>query len=283
MITNYVGGANTRTVCRPMLAAALLFFIAAMPLAAPAQDYVLGEGDLIKITVYGNDDLATTARVSGEGSVNFPLVGEVAVAGLTVRDAEQLITGLLAAGYIIDPHVNIFVQEYRSKKVTVLGEVKKPGLYELNGSTTLLEMMSKAEGPTENAGDAILVKRRKPAGGVAGPSPDGWSYISVNRLELMEKGDPSANIQIMDGDSVYVTTGGLVYVMGEVHRPGAYKVEKDTTVMKAIALAGGLTDKAAPGRTALIRKSGGEERTSRAEMNAVVQPDDVITVPESFF
>ncbi len=281
MKSHCIGVTKYRGFCCAVLAATLLIISAPRP--ASAQDYVLGEGDLIKITVYGNDDLETTARVSGEGSVNFPLIGEAVVANLTVRDAEQKITGLLAAGYIVEPHVNIFVQEYRSKKVTILGEVKKPGLYELNGNTTLLEMMSKAEGPTENAGDTILVKRKIQDGKNSGVSKDEWSYISISRTDLMEKGDPSANIQIIDKDSIFVTTSGFVYVMGEVHRPGAYKVEKDTTVMKAIALAGGLTEKAAPGRTVLTRKSGDEEQETRAEMSSLVKPDDVITVPESFF
>jgi len=244
-----------------------------LPAMSPAQDYILGSGDLLKITVYGNDDLTTVARVSGEGKVSFPLAGEIKIDGLSVREVEQKITKVLADGLIIDPHVSVFVQEYRSKKVTILGEVKKPGLYELNGSVTLLEMISRAEGLTESAGDTILVQRTK---------PDGQS-LSISLKELMEKGDAASNISLQDGDSVFVAKSGFVYVLGEVQKPGAYKVDRDTTVMKAVALAGGFTPKASPGRTVIIRKSGSGEEKFKANMSVKVITDDVISVPESFF
>lgn len=247
----------------------LCLFLTEAPKAL-AQGYVLGEDDLLKITVYENDDLVTRARVNGDGRIRVPLIGEVQVGGLTVHEAEEKITKLLADGFLIDPHVAIFVEEYRSKKVTILGEVEKPGLYELSGDVTLLEIISKAEGLTEKAGSAVLVKRST-------------SYISINLKDLTENGDASANIPLQDGDSIFVTKSGFVYVTGEVKKPGAYKFEDGATVMKAIALAEGLTDKAAPGRTEVVRKVDGEEEKFRADMNFQVMPEDVVSVPESFF
>ncbi len=249
------------------------------PAWCPAQDYVLGEGDLLKITVYESDDLTTVTRVSGDGAISFPLVGQVKVAGLTVLGAEQKLTGLLSNGYVNNPQVSIFVTEFKSRKVTILGEVKNPGLYELNANASLIEMISRAGGFTEKAGDTLVVQR-KAAGGADGPQ---GTAITVDLKELMEKGNVSSNLPLLDGDSIFITKSGFVYVTGEVQKPGAYKVEKDTTIIKAITLAGGLTEKAAPGRTKLIRTVGGKEQTIKAGMGDTVQADDVITVPESFF
>lgn len=270
------------------------FFIAALALLsvvlapghACAQDYELGEGDLLTISVYDNPDLTTQARVSGEDKINFPLVGSVEVGGLSIRQAEKKLAELLSDGFIVNPQVTIFVVEYHSKRVTILGEVNKPGLYELSGNVTLLELISKAEGLTQNAGDSILIKRKLEAPSQPGP-PDAASppeqYININLKELMEKGDLTLNESVQDGDSIFVAKAGFVYVTGEVNKPGAYNVTDGTTVMKAIALAGGLTDKAAPGRTVVIRKVDGAEKTMDAEMGFIVQPDDVVSVPESFF
>ncbi len=109
-----------------------------------AQDYILGGGDLLKITVYQNDDLTTETRVSGNGMISVPLIGKMKVAGETPGDVEQKIVQKLSQGYIIDPHVTVFVEEYKSKRVTILGEVAKPGVYELTANASILEIISKA-------------------------------------------------------------------------------------------------------------------------------------------
>jgi len=259
----------------------VLLLAAALPSKVMAQDYILGEGDLLRITVYENDDLTTMARVSGDGKISFPLVGELELGGQTVREAQFKLTKALADGYIKDPHVTIFVAEYRSKKVTILGEVSKPGLYELSGNITLLELISKAGGLTAGAGETAIIQRKKQPGV---KQADDGQFINVNLKNLMEKGDLADNKAVQDGDSIFVTKSGFVYVTGEVSKPGAYKVEDGTTVMKAIALAGGFTEKAAKGRTNLIRKvEGKDEEIDHVDMNFIVKPDDLITVPESYF
>ncbi len=260
----------------------VVFLMFLIVLTAPAevlaQEYVLGENDLIKITVYQNDDLTTVARINGDDNIRMPLIGDVKVGGLTVPEAEKKIAKRLADGFLVNPNVSIFIKEYHSKKVTILGEVAKPGLYELTGDATLLEIISKAGGLTDKAGNEALVKRTIYKNG-----KEENSYIRVNIEDLTERGKLSANIPIQDKDNIFITKGGVIYVTGQVKTPGVFKYEDGTTVMKAIALAQGLTDKSAPGRTEIIRKEGNKDVHIHAGMDTPVKPGDLVSVPESFF
>ncbi len=242
-----------------------------------SQDYIIGEGDVLKITVYDHDDLTTTARVSGDGVILFPLIGEVEVKGLTLSQITGKIASLLADGYVVNPHVNIFIQEFRSKKAFIIGEVHKPGLFVLPGQTTFLALISEAGGLTKDAGDKAVIKRRM------NPT-NGERIIAIDLKALVVKGDTSLDIQIMDGDSVYIAKAGVFYVTGEVKKPDAYKYEEGTTVIKAITMGGGFTDKASKGRVKIIRKiDGKEEVLEKVKMDEPVLRDDVIVIPESFF
>ena len=256
-----------------------LLFMAATPGTSRAQgEYILGQDDLLNIAVYENDDLATLARINGEDKIAMPLIGEITIGGLTVRKAEEKIAVRLADGFLLNPSVSIFVKEYHSKKVTILGEVDKPGLYELSGNATLLEIISQAGGLTDKAGNEALVKR------VSGPEGDETcSYLRLNLRDLTEKGNLSGNIAVKDKDSIFITKSGFIYVTGQVAKPGAFKYEGGMTVAKAIALAEGLTDKAAPGGTEIVRKNGDTEESIKGEMSTQVQPEDLVSVPESFF
>ena len=243
-----------------------------------AQDYIVGEGDVLKITVYDHDDLTTTARISGDGAINFPLIGQVEVKGLTLSQITRKISELLADGYIVDPQVNIFIQEFRSKKAFVMGEVNKPGLHVLHGNTTFLELLSEAGGLTKDAGDKAIIKRKPNF------SDKNEDVITIDLKSLLEKGDQSLDVPIMDSDSIYITKAGVFYVTGEVKRPDAYKYDEGTTVIKAITMGGGFTDKASKGRVKIIRKvNGKEEAIEKVKMDEPILPDDVIVVPESFF
>ncbi len=246
--------------------------------AAFAQDYVVGKEDIVKITVYGHQDLTTVARVNGEGLINLPLIGAVNVSGLTTSQIAQKVTDHLADGYIVDPNVSVFVEEYRSKKTIIMGQITRPGVYSLSGNTSLLELLSKAGGLTKEAGDRAIVKRKS----VNSDKTD--SIITVDLRKLLEEGDTSSDVPLMDGDSVYVGKAEVFYVTGEVKRPEAYKHEEGATVIKAATMAGGFTDKAAPGRIRIIRKIRGKERIiEKAGMDEPVLPDDIIVVPESFW
>ena len=254
---------------------ALLF--CAVPLLY-AQDYVVGEGDVLKITVYDHEDLTTTSRVSGDGVIVFPLIGQIEVKGQTLQEITQKIAACLADGYVVNPQVNIFIQEFRSKKAFIMGEVKKPGLYVLPGQTTFLALLSEAGGLTKDAGDKAIIKRKADA------SDKQETIINIDLNGIIEKGDTSLDILIVDGDSVYISKAGVFYVTGEVKKPDAYKYEEGTTVIKAITMGGGFTDKASKGRVKIIRKVNGKEKViEKAHMDEPVLPDDVIVVPESFF
>ncbi|MBI5563163.1 MAG: polysaccharide biosynthesis/export family protein [Deltaproteobacteria bacterium] len=263
----------------------ILFLLGVFCLILPgadcsADEYKIGEGDLLKITVYDAPDLTTEARVSGDGKISFPLVGEVTVSGLTSNEVERRIAQLLDPDYIRKPQVAVFIEEYKSKKVTVLGEFIKPGLVELRGNSTLLEVISGAGGITPNAGDMLFIQRKLFRGGTDKKED---ITVTVELTKLLEEGNVSANVPVQDGDSIYVPRADFVYVSGEVRTPGAYKITKGLSVLKAITIAGGFTPKAWQGRTKIIRKTDKGEVTISANMEDLVRVDDVIVVPESFF
>jgi polysaccharide export outer membrane protein len=242
-----------------------------------AQDYLVGEEDVLRVTVYDHPDLTTVARVSAEGVIRLPLIGDVNVTGLSVSQISEKVSRLLADGYIVNPHVSIFVEEFRSKKTIIMGQVNKPGIYALSGTTTFLELLSKAGGLTKDAGDKAIIKRKTSPG-----RPE--KVITIDLRKLIEEGDTSADIPLMDNDNVYIAKAGVFYITGEVKKPDAYKYEEGTTVIKAVTMAGGFTDKASSGRVKLIRKVQGKEKIiEKAGMDEPVQVDDVIVVPESFF
>ncbi|MBI3596541.1 MAG: SLBB domain-containing protein [Nitrospirae bacterium] len=239
---------------------------AGLILSGPAwsQDYVLGPRDVLNITVYDHKDLDTKVRISEDGKITFPLLGEISVSGLTVQRLERKITSLLANGYIVDPHVGVFVEEFRVV-VYVTGEVRKPGSYPYEEGMTVIKAISLAGGLTERAADGKIKVTRKEQGGEE-------TTLQVGIHDL-----------IRANDVLQVAEKRWVYVTGEVKKPGSYLYDDQMTILKAITLAGGLTDKAAPNRTQIIRKADGKETTIRAKMEDSTQPEDVIVVPESFF
>jgi len=256
-----------------------LFFIATLIFlqTAVAQDYLLGEGDVVNVSVYEQPDLETTVRISGDGMISLPLLGQVDVKNRSVKQLQKKIELLLAAGYIVDPQVHIFVEEFRSRKVTILGEVASPGVYEIQGHTTILELISKANGLTQDAAFQAIIQSKRKAG-MARP------VTVVDLSLLMKEGQASQNINITDGDHVYIPPKEVFYVSGQVRKPDVYNFEKDLTVIKALTMAGGTTDKAAPDRTRIIRTKDGQEQLIKGvRMDMRVMPNDVIMVPESYF
>jgi polysaccharide export outer membrane protein len=158
-----------------------------------------------------------------------------------------------------------------------MGQVNKPGLYMLKGHTTFLELLSKTGGLTDDAGKTAIIKRKSTPG-------ENEKKITIDLRKLLEEGDTSLDIEIMDSDSIYIAKAGVFFVTGEVQKPSAYKYEDGTTVVKAITMAGGFSDKAATGRVKIIRKANDKEKIiKKVNMDEPVLPDDVIVVPESFF
>jgi polysaccharide export outer membrane protein len=254
----------------------LMMVLCGQSAMAEETEYRVGEGDVLRVMVYDNPDLNTTTRVSGKGSILFPLVGEIAINGLTISEVAQKIAGRLSNGFILNPQVSVFVENFGSQKATIMGEVKLPGLYELSGVTTLMELISKAGGLTDDAGEMVTIRRKNP-----GKQDE---MITINLKNLMEKNEAGPKPTILGGDSVIVSKAGLFYVTGQVHKPAAYKYENGTSVIKAVTMAGGFTELASKKRIQIIRLVKGEEKVlERVPLHTPVQRDDVIMVPESFF
>ncbi len=258
--------------------AAIIFLLSTSVIAA-TDDYIVGEGDVLKLTVYEHADLTLTVRVSGEGAITVPLIGDVQVKGLPLSRIAENITTLLADGYIVNPQVNIFIHEFRSNKATILGRINRPGLYELRQHTTLLELISQAGGLTQEAGKQAIIKRKS-----AEASNRKEEIITIDLKSLIERGDESRNIQIVGGDSIYITASEVYYVTGEVKKPDEFNLDGDITVIQAVTKAGGFTATAAPSKIKIIRKTDdGKKVLTRVSMNEPILPNDVIVVPESFF
>ena len=244
-----------------------------------AMDYTLGVGDLLQINVYEHEDLKTQARIDGMGYISLPLIGKVQILNLTISEASKRIEKRLSGDYIINPQVSINILSYESKKAVILGQVKKPGLFEIRENMTLLELISQAGGLSDGAGDTAIIKRKTNFLDI-----NENTVIYIDLKKLIEQGDTSLNIPIAEGDSVYINKTYSFFVTGEVKKPGEYKYEEKMTIIKAITLAGGLTGKASSQRIKIIRKIDGKEEVfDKVLMDQHILPDDVIVVPESFF
>ena len=253
----------------------LLLVISAAGLSYSA-DYLIGPGDVIEISVYDHEDLETRVRVGDNGSIIMPLLGQVKVNDMTIPQVSEKITALLADGYLVNPQVNVFVTEFRSQKVVVLGRVNQPGLIELSGSISLLELISKAGGLAIDAGDTATIKRQENGRD---------TIIPIDLLSLIEGGDLSQNLAIQDGDTVVISKAGMCYVTGQVQQPGSYPCGEGTTVLKLIALANGFTGKASKSSVRIVRVVD-EKKTVLKDVDldsTLVYDNDVIVVPESFF
>jgi len=269
------GVAVSSTRLRGLLCAEI--FLLALLFASPlySQDYVVGERDVLKITVYDNPDLTTTAKVSEEGSIFFPFLGEVKVKGLTTPQIAAKISSLLAEGYIVNPQVSVYVEQFRSLKIMLIGEIARPGLFELPVGTTLLELLLRAGPVTPNAGNEAIIKRK---------TPQGEQSTTVDFGKLLEEGDTTVDQPLQDGDNIYIPKGGSYYVLGQVKSPGMFKFKEQITVFKAVVLAGGFTEIASQRRISIKRKQDGKEVTlEKVGLDELVKPDDIVNVPESLF
>jgi len=240
-----------------------------------AGDYLVGAGDILRITVYDHPDMQTTVRVDDQGYITMPLLDRVKVGDMTIAQISQKLAEQLSDGYIVNPQVNIFVEEFRSKKAVILGHVRHPGLVELSGSTTFLELLSKVGGLTDDAGETATIKRT-----VNGKSKS----IVINLNSLIDQGDLSSDVVIRNGDNIFVSKAATCYVTGQVEKPDAYPCKKETTVMKLITMAGGFTGIASKSGVMIERIVDGKKTIMKGvSLDTAVQADDIIVVPESFF
>ncbi len=231
--------------------------------------------------MFGASDYNHEVRVARDGSVSLPFVGQVQAAGLTPRQlAADLQTRLSQGGYFNDPQVSVFVKEYATQGVSVLGEVQKPGVYPLLGSRTLFDMLSAASGTTQTAGDKVYITHR-----------DRPQQPEIIKLTYDAKGVVQSNVPVFPGDTIIVQKAGMVYVVGNVQKPtGIAMVDPGLTVLKAIALAQGIAPNAALDSARLVRKSSDgqiaiplpiKKMLAAQAPDMRVEPEDVIFIPNS--
>jgi len=241
-----------------------------------AEDYMLGGGDMVDITVYDQPDLATVARISqDDGTINFPLLGEVAIVGLSPEDAGRKIEKLLKEkGYIKAPQVSLKVKEFSSHKITVMGQVKSPGEYRLKGESRVADLITQAGGLQENAADVIFVVKDE----------NGKSVRHEIDVLQFYKGDMSQNIKITSGDFILVPKMNTFYVHGEVKRPGVYRLERGMTVMQALSVGGGITGRGSLRGIKITRRlADGNTKEVDVKLTDKLHPDDVMYVKERLF
>jgi polysaccharide export outer membrane protein len=241
----------------------------------------IGPGDLLDLSVFDIPELAQVIRVSDQGDAVLTMLGTLHLAGMTAADAQTLIERRLREGnYILDPHVSVVVREYDTQGVSVLGEVRKPGVYLVLGARSLLDVVSEAGGLTEMATQQATIKRRT-----------GDVVLQVN-LSNEPSDLPTGNIEIQPGDTVVVARAGIVYVIGDVGRPGGFVMQNKggMTLLQAVALAGGVNRTASQSKTRLIHRNdaGFHDRTLDVKrilegkaVDVALNAEDIIYIPSS--
>ena len=251
--------------------------------AAAAADYKLGVQDVLKVTVFDEPTLTGTFRIDSDGAFQFPLIGRVQAAGSTLRTVETELTKRLADGWVRRPQVAVEVEQYRSRSVFIVGEVRTPGKYPLAGQTTLIEALAQAGYMTATAGSEVLVLHPE-AGDRADKqlSPELTSAARTTRISIsdLQSGRGGANVVLNEGDTVFVQRARTFFVGGNVRSPGRFTWEQGLTVQQAISLAGGLTEKGSNRRLKVTRTVNGKSKKVDIELNDQVQPDDVLDIPQ---
>ncbi|HJU42573.1 MAG TPA: polysaccharide biosynthesis/export family protein [Vicinamibacterales bacterium] len=252
--------------------------------ASQAVVYQAGAADVLGIKVFGEDALSNNYTVDSDGSITFPLIGRVQVGGLTTRQIEERLTKMLSGDYIRNPQVSVEIATFRSRSIFVLGEVKNPGRYTIQGPQTLLELIAHAGSTTAAAGDTIIVQRYKDgiANAITAALPDDERTAEVMRVsfEDLRQGRLNANILLQDSDTIIVPPADRFYVQGFVKQPGSFVLRPGMTVRQAIAEAGGITERGSSRRIKIVRKVKDKEVELDAEMSDLVRPGDTIKVPQ---
>jgi len=293
--------------------------------ALSAQEYRIGPEDVLNINVFEAQELNREVRVSAGGEISLPLLGSVRAAGLTPRELEFVLQELLHRTYMKDPHVSVFVREMQSHPVSVMGAVRRPGVFQIRGSKTLLEVLSLAEGLADDAGETVIILRGAALSAEPDPSTDhaaasdppspgpqspgeanaasspvndnrsaSESAVQVNLKDLLESSDSRSNPLVHPGDIVKVTRAGVVYVIGEVRKPGGFvlKSNEKISVLQALALSEGLTPTASKGAARIIRtdQQSGERKETPINLGKILAgkapdpflgPKDIVFVPNS--
>src|SRR6266571_2233097 len=251
--------------------------------SSPITDYVVGPQDVLTITSYDQADLSGKFGIGAGGTFTYPMIGRVKAGGLTLRALEGAIKKQLKDdGYFRNPQITVAVETYKSQRVFIVGEVRAPGTYPLSGNTNLVEALARAGSTLPSAsGEAVIVHAGENAEGPTMPAQtEDKDIVRVNLREL-ENGAFSQNARLQDGDTIFVPRAQSVYVFGQVKNPGAYSLQQQsTTVLQALSLAGGVTDRGTTGRIKIIRIVKGDKQELKAKLTDLVEPGDTIVVSE---
>lgn len=259
------------------------------------QDYKIGPDDLIEISVFEEEKLNKTVRVSSQGNISLPLIGVLRVKGLSASELEKEVRDLLAEKYFNDPHVSVFIKEYRNQRISMMGAVLKPGVYDVTGQKTVLDLLSLSGGLRDDAGPLLFLIRPPGLKEVTSKkekeSDDQKTKTFIVDLEeLLMKANLTLNLSLLHGDVVNVPSAGKFFVGGEVKKPGGFPLSRRMTVSQAIATAEGLKPQASGSETKIFRYSGkGTEKEvltvnvyavqKGEEEDPYLKENDIIIVP----
>ena len=240
--------------------------------AQTVTNYVIGPQDVLQITLLDDPSMSGKYTVEADGEFTFPLIGRIKAAGLNTREFEAALKKRLSPDFFKNPQVTVAVEQYKSQRVFVTGEVRIPGPVPLTGGMKLSEALVRVGSTQTSASGEVAIVRQKQV-----------EPIHVN-LKDLEAGDRSQDIELQDGDQIYVLRAESVYVSGEVKNPGAYPVQRTNTVLQALALAGGATQNGALNRIKISRVEGGKRiEIKNVKLTDLVRPGDTIIVPEKYF
>ena len=266
-------------VARARRFSAVILVIAALVVAVHAQsagDYTIGPQDVLTIQVFDQPTLSGRYTVETDGTFTYPLIGRVKAGGMTLRAFESELKKKLSPDYIKNPQVTVAVEQYRSQRIFMMGEVRVPGPLPLTGGMTLVEALARAGSTLPSAsGEVRVVRPRQGAGEDA--------EILRATIRDLEAGVVKQNLELRDGDQIHVMSAESAYVFGEVKSPGAYPVRKGATVLQVLSLAGGVTENGAMNRIKIRRVVNGEVKDLKAKQNDPVLPGDTIMVPQRYF
>jgi polysaccharide export outer membrane protein len=245
--------------------------------AAPAAEYRLGAGDVVRITVFQNPELTLESRLTEGGQISFPLLGAVRLGGLSVTEAEKvLVDGLTKGNFLRNPQVTIIVLQVRGSQANVLGQFNRPGRYPLEmAETKLSDLVALAGGVAPGGADVIVITGQR----------NGQAFREeVDLPALFAPGGQARDIVVRNGDAIWVDRQPIVYIYGEVQRPGPMRLERGLTLLQALATGGGLTPRGTEKGIRVHRKSAdGQVEVSQPAMTDLLREGDVVFVRESLF
>jgi polysaccharide biosynthesis/export protein len=242
-------------------------------------DYVVGPGDVLNITVFGEPLLTGIhVRVDADGTIPFQYLNKVKAEDLTVAQISDVLRKGLADGYLRNPQISVEVEQYHSQNVYVLGEVKAPAKYSLPGNSTLVDVLMQAGSTTPAAGHWVLINHARAGSNSTGPvtSDDNTADLRINLSDIQS--GKAQNIKILDGDTTTVPKAERIYVNGNVRTPGAFPFDDGMTVFEAMALAGGVTEKGSNTRVSIKRLINGQMKELDVKQTDILKPGDQVFV-----